>query len=715
MGVVYLARDERLDRDVAIKCLPDELAHDPDRLERMRREAKVLASLNHPHIATIHGLESVDGRLYLVLEHVGGESLREHLDSRGRSWRTVVEVAASLADALSAAHDRGIVHRDLKPDNVRFTSDGVVKLLDFGLACDASKPAGSEAVTREIRPSALVGTPGYMAPEQVRGEPADERSDIFALGCLLHEMLTGQPTFARGSVAESMASTLQDVPDPPARSGAQVPLDLDPIVMRCLEKRPGDRFQSARDLAFALRGVPGEPANGEAVALPSRPGTARWIWSAVAAALVLLAGTWLLRNAVGPVPAPAAPDEAPRVAVLPFEYDEALAGKAYLARSIPESIIDGLSPISGLHVVPSSTSSRYGDWDGGIVELGTTLKADAVVTGRIQSREGSFYVRAELVDVETGRQLWGQRFDQSLDDPLAVERELTRRIVDVLKLELTGADEQRLAGRHPNNAAAFSLYLEARSEAFRRDAPGLHRAISLYDEAIELEPTYALAHAGKADAFCMLGLGLAEPAADVMPKAKAAASRALDHGPMLAEVHAALGLIHWLWDWDYERAEQEYRQATELNPRYAEAYHFLAHVLASRGRLAEAVATSKQSGGLAPDKAVFGSCLGHFHAWNGKPGLALAQLEDVVVTHPRFGLARVYLGREYVAAEYVPHIAFARIHAGLGEPDDAIAALRRAVQARESVLPLIRCEPHFRILEGDPRFLEILRDIRLAD
>ncbi len=254
MGVVFLARDTKLDREVAIKALPPEVVDDEEKFSRFEREAKLLASLNHPNIATIYGLEEVEGRRYLILEYIDGESLIEYLNRNRQSWRKCVEAAASIADALAAAHARGVVHRDIKPDNILFTRDGVAKVLDFGLALSVSTEKQDEpddiTIRLDTKPGAIMGTPGYMSPEQVRGKPADTRSDIFSFGCLLHEMLTGRATFARDTVADSMAATLRDEPEAPTVCGANTPPELDPVLMRCLEKRPDDRFQSARDLAF---------------------------------------------------------------------------------------------------------------------------------------------------------------------------------------------------------------------------------------------------------------------------------------------------------------------------------------------------------------------------------------------------------------------------------------------------------------------------------
>jgi serine/threonine-protein kinase len=752
MGVVYLARDSRLDRHVAVKCLPGEMAVDEERLARFRREAKLLASLNHPNIATVHSLEEVDGKTYLVLEYIEGDTLFPHLDRTGRSWRECVQVAAAIADALAAAHEAGVVHRDVKPDNVMFTGHGTTKVLDFGLAA----PARSGGEERTTAAGAILGTPGYMAPEQARGENADPRADLFALGCLLHEMIGHEPAFARDTVADSVAATLND--PAPSLAGKGVPEELDRLVMRCMEKRPEDRPGSARELAAKLRALLAEPASSMP---PPRPGgTPRWVLPVVgAAALVAVALLWGPGDGEAPRPAPS-------VAVLRFENETEDKELQYLADEVPASVIDDLAALEGVRVLPRSTTFRVGGKDP--AAAGRELGVDFVLVGQVQRREGEDRVRAELVEVANNRQAWSERYDRPAGEALDAVTEIMDQITRALGVPISAAEQRQLASRRPARSAAYSAYLKGRYEVNKSTADGYERAIELYDEALAIDGDFGLAHAGKADAYAVLGLSMARPANSVMPKAKEAAALAWKHGPRLAETHTSLGMIAWLWDWDYAEAERHLRKAIELRETYWAAHHILAHVLASRGRYDEAVKSSQAAQRHAPGIPITGNCLGHNLVWDGKRDEGLAELRRTCERFERFYVSRLYLGRTLVdgglpaertegvemlrrmrrrpdnhyasgdlgwalgmngqaadakkeleklqhqaQTEWVPNVAFAKVHAGLGDAGQTLAYLEKAVEQRESMLPLIGSEPHFRFLEGDPRFTAVLEKIGL--
>jgi serine/threonine-protein kinase len=749
MGVVYLARDSRLDRRVAIKSLPGDMAHDAERLARLRREAKLLASLSHPNIATVHSLEEAEGKTHLVLEYIEGDTLFAHLDKTGRSWRDCVQVGAAIADALAAAHDEGVVHRDVKPDNVMFTVHGTTKVLDFGLACPARR-SGEEAL--KTAAGAILGTPGYMAPEQARGETADPRADIFALGCLLHEMIGGQPAYVRDTVADSVAATLHD--PPPSLAGAEVPEALDRLVMRCMAKRPEDRPESAREVAAELRAL----LTGPVSSLPPAPPTARrWPLLAVGFAAIVAAVVWFFRDDR------AKPRATPSLAVLRFDNETEDEDLQYLANEVPASVIDNLAALEGLRVLPRSTTFGV-DPETAHRELG----ADFVLVGQVQRRGGEDRVRAELVEVGTNRVAWSDRHDRPVGEALDVVTEIMDQIIRVLEVELSDEERKQLARRRPERSAAYSAYLRGRYELNKNNADGYERAVELFDQAIGLDPTFALAHAGKAEAYSMFGLSMTRPAAEVMPKAKKAAALALKHGEELAETHTALGNIAWLWDWDYAAAERHCRRAIELREGYWLPHHMLAHIMASQGRYEDAVQSSLRAQSYEPDMPIVGSCLGHNLIWNGQRAEGLAELRRTAERNTLFYLCRLYLGRTLVdggtpteknegvaflrrlrrrpdnhyasgdlgwalgrsgqteqakqelaslerqaQTEWVPFVAFAKIHAGLGDVEQTLAYLAKAIDERESMLPLIGSEPHFKFLEGDPRYDALLARINL--
>ncbi len=758
MGVVYLGHDPRLDRNVAIKGLPEEFSADPERLSRFQREAKALASLNHPNIATIHGLEESDDRLYIVMEYVDGISLDEALEESGRSWRSSVEIASSIADALAAAHACGVVHRDTKPDNIRIDRDGNAKLLDFGLASEAPSPSGSDTtIVRETKPGQVLGTPGYMAPEQVRGEAADPRSDIFALGCVLHEMLTGHPTFLRDNLADSIAATLTAEPDPPSVCAQQVPAELDAVVLRCLEKRSSKRFQSATDLAFALRSL--SQPRSRTTATPQGPSSKRVVRGALLIAALLLVGAILFDRLGSASPITS-------LAVLPFVDESGDPDTAFLCEGIAEGIINRMGAIADLRVVSRNASFRHAGREHEIGRVATELDVRAVLTGRVTRRGDVLTVSVTLEDAVNEEQVWGERFERPLAGILGVEAEIARRISSQLHLEPTGEQRKRVTRNPTENPDAYLAYLEGRFWQNRIEATAFDRAIQLYDKAISRDEGFALPFAGKALVYCNRGIGLLQPAERVRPLAEAAAEKAVALDELHPEGYVSRGFIAFLWEWDFAKAEADLRRAIELKDDHASAHHILAHVLSAQGRFAEAVAASRRATEIEPHAPLFHSCLGHFFSWNGERRRALQQMRFTVNMDGGFGLARVYLGRELVAqgqpdqgieqfqflhdsgmrvgdwigdlgwayataglhdearqeiatlearakTEYVPNIAFARIYAGLREDARAIEYLQHAVDTREAVLPLIKNEPHFRHLHQDPAFVEILAQIGL--
>ena len=764
MGVVYLARDTKLDREVAIKALPPEVVDDEEKLSRFEREAKLLASLNHPNIATVYGLEEVEGRRYLILEYIDGESLIEYLNRNRQSWRKCVEAAASIADALAAAHARGVVHRDIKPDNILFTHGGVVKVLDFGLAL--SVPANgqdqTEAATMAVDTTfgAVIGTPGYMSPEQVRGEPADTRSDIFSFGCLLHEMLTGRATFARDTVAESMAATLREEPEAPAVCGVQTPSELDPVLMRCLEKRPDDRFQSARDLAFSLRRVLNPTGTHQPVgSRPSATFPRRLIGTIAAVVALAVVSVWLLRPNVPESPAIRS------LAVLPFENLSGVPDIEYLADELPASIIDALATISSLHVVPRNTAFRSRDSVEDITTIGRKLGVDFVLTGQIQARNGGLRVRAELINVATNSQQWSDHYDQSLTDTRVVEEELTGRIAQALHLQITGEEQSRLENRRPVNAEAHAAYLNGRFWWNKRTTEGFKKAIEFFDKAIEVDVDYALAYVGLADSYLLQGVYV-DPPKQTYPKAKEAIRQALQIDPNMGKALTTRAFIRSIYDWNHEAAERDYKRAIELTPRYPTAHHWYAWSLIATGNLDQAINEMKLAHQLDPGSLVIGVDLGFFYRIAGRFDLAKERLEEAIRMDPNFPKAHVYYGfllmgqnrfdealsslqgvidraqsypemlgfyghalakagredeaRRFVeslierrASEYIHPHAIAYTYSGLGDSDQAMRWLETGYEERDPWMYLLHTTGTWNGLRSDPRFRDLLKRIGL--
>jgi serine/threonine protein kinase len=624
MGVVYLAQDTKLDREVAIKCLPDEFAGDEQRLERFNREARLLASLNHPNIATVHGLEEVDGRKYFVLEYIDGESLADYLRQHGRSWRKCLEVASGIADALAAAHARGVAHRDVKPDNVRFTRDGRVKVLDFGLACtvpqDGSGGTDATTVARDTTPGAVLGTPGYMAPEQARGQPADSRSDIFAFGCLVYEMLTSRATFARDTVADSLAATLQEDVEPPSRIAARIPAELDAIVMRCLEKRPDDRYQSARDLAFSLRTVIGErgPSSGRG----SRPPGAsrrryRFVGAGLALVAIVVASVWLLW--------PKPPLQS--LAVLPFINESGDENAAFLCDGIAESIINRLATISELRVVPSSTAFHFrGEED--LDRIAQALGVRAVLTGRLIRRGDELTIRVSLDDMQEDRRLWGHPFRGRLDKVLELETDIADRVADELRLRLTDDERSRLARGGTTVPDAHFAYMRGRYFWWQRNSTEDDwKAAAQFERAIELDPNYALPYCGLVDAQCILASWGALQPLGIRDEAQTYVDTALTLDDKLSEAHVSGGLVAMFLNWDWPRAESAFERAIAIDPDLATAYLEYGRMLAWTGRYEDAERQYRAGIEANPVSALFLTGLGMLYSGTGR----LAEAEKVLL------------------------------------------------------------------------------------
>ena len=440
MGEVYRARDSRLEREVAIKVLPARLAHDRDARIRFEREAKAVAALNHPNILAIHDFGEHQGIAFVVTELLEGETLRARVSRAPLPWRHAVDIAIAVAEGLSAAHAKGIVHRDLKPENVFLTADGRVKILDFGLARRLALEDMDDATAIAItEPGVVMGTTAYMSPEQARGIPANPTSDIFSLGCVVFEMLMGRRAFDRATAADTIAAILTEaaprvhVPDP------QAPVELGQIVAHCLEKLPDDRFQSARDLAFNLRGLGSHP---------------------VAA---VVAG---------------APDAIDSLAVMPFVNASGNPDTEYLSDGIAETLINSLSQLPRLRVVPRSKVFRYKGHDIDHQTVGRQLNVRALLTGKVLQRGDTLNVQAELVDVHSDAQLWGERFHRTMTDIFTVEEEIAKQISEKLRLELSGRDRERLVKRQTENTAAYHLYLQRPiplEQANRRRAERGHR------------------------------------------------------------------------------------------------------------------------------------------------------------------------------------------------------------------------------------------------
>ena len=732
MGEVYRARDTRLGREVAVKVLPERFAGDADLVRRFEHEARAVAALSHANIVTLYDFGRAGELLYAVSELLEGETLRTRLKHAPAAWPRAVEIAVAVADGLSAAHSRGIVHRDLKPENIFLTSDGRVKILDFGLA--RWKPpetvAGESSAPTAValtEPGYIVGTVGYMSPEQVRGQPADQPSDIFSLGCVLFESIAGRTPFGGETPAETMAAVLRDPAPDLSSAEPALPRELSRILAHCLEKEPGERFQSARDLAFALRAVQ----------------------SAAAESRISAGGA---RRAVE------------SIAVLPLLSADGDAEGEFLGDGITEGVIMRLSRLAGLRVMARSSVFRYKGASVDPLEAGRALGVGAVVTGRVLRRGGTLIVKVELVDLADEAQLWGEQYSRKMDDAQALENEIATQISENLRLKLTGEEKQNLARPSTESPEAYRHYLQGRFYWNKRTEDGIRKGIDHFRSAIETDPMYAAAYAGLADGYAVLGFYSIVPPADTFPRAKAAARRALEIDAQLAEARAPLAYATHYYDWDLAEAEAEYRRTIAERPNYAVGHHYFANLLTARRRFEEALEQLDLARQCDPLSLVIQSTSGWTHYYARRfadalrgPSRALEMDATFAVAYRIRGMAQAELGRfdEALAdlrravdvsggstlfsadlaralakagrpddsrrllatlegasgSRYVGPYGLAAAYGALGDTDRAFSWMEEAVRQRSHWLTFLEADPYLDSLRDDPRFAGIGRRI----
>jgi eukaryotic-like serine/threonine-protein kinase len=704
MGEVFLGEDiKQHNRKVALKILPADLTKDESRLRRFKQEARAVLALNHPNILTIYEIGEADSTHYIASEFIDGETLRRCLWTNPLKLDEALGVAIQVAMALEAAHAAGIVHRDVKPENImlrqdRFVRDRFVKVLDFGLAKLTEQDSPStdpEAVTMQIShtsPGAVLGTSGYMSPEQAQGEAIDQRSDIFSLGVLLYEMVAGQPPFGGPTESHVRVSIIDHEPAPLTSHSPTIPRHLERIVSKALAKDKGKRYQTVTDFKIDLEQLreelhlsdseirgktapeitrPTESLHGESgratVTHPeysSVAGTSqitqpvarnRWkvgLLVAVPLLVLLAAGAYYWYASRRPIDS---------VAVLPFVNDSNDPSADYLSDGITESIIRSLSQLRGLKVMSRSAVFRFKSQNIDPQEVGRNLHVGAVLAGRLVKQGDRLIIKTELIDVSDGSQLWGAEYNNSLADIFSVQDQIARTISEKLRLQLTGADVERLEKRYTKDAEAYELYLKGRYFWNKRDEPGLRNGIRYFQEAEQKDPTYALAYSGLADSYALLSdIGVVKPS-DEMPKAKAAAQKAVDIDPALAEAYTSRAFVKLAYDWDWLGAEADFKKALELNPKYPTAHQWYASYLMQMGKFEPAKEEIEKAHQLDPLSPIINSNLGLYAYYEHRYDEAISHCNKTLEMVPDFWVARHYRGLAYTMK---------------GNHDQAIADLR---------------------------------------
>jgi serine/threonine-protein kinase len=629
MGEVYRAKDPRLRREVAIKVLPEAMAQDAERLARFEREARSLASLNHPNIVTIFSVEEAGDRRFLAMELVEGESLDTLIAPGGLPLSQFFEISVPLADALSAAHERGIVHRDLKPGNVMVTREGRVKVLDFGLAkleaADSnpnltSTPTESRAdLTSEGQ---VFGTVAYMSPEQTRGGKVDARSDVFSLGVVLYQMVTGERPFRGASAVDMISSILRDRPPSVTDLRADLPPHLARILRRCLEKDPRDRYQTSRDVYNELKELRAETSSalfprsevvvGLDVGKKIAPGaTAAWrrlAWAAAIAVIALGLALYVATRSKTIHPASRAPQAAiephviQSIVVLPLDNYSGDPNQDYFAEGMTDELTSDLANISQLRVISRGSAMQFkGAHRPPTPEIAKKLNVDAIVEGSVLRAGDKVRITAQLIDARSDRHLWAKSFERNSRDVLALQDELASAIAREIHVRLTPAEQSRLTRAPSVNPQAYDAYLKGRYFFNRPSDENLKKAITQFEEAVGLDATYAPAFSGLSDAYLWAGYNEGVlTGSEARPKAKAAAEKAIALDDNSAEAHASLATFKLFYEYDWAGSEAEFRRAFALNPNYAFAHDQFGIGLGFQGRFDEAIAEGKRAAELDP-------------------------------------------------------------------------------------------------------------------
>jgi len=689
MGEVYLTQDTKLDRQVALKVLPVEIAANEDRMRRFVQEAKSAAALNHPNIAHIYEIGEVDGLNFIAMEFVDGRTLREAIHDNKTDLKTLLKHLLQVADGLAKAHGSGIVHRDLKPDNVMITRDGHAKILDFGLAklIDAvpeSSAESGEAATAIMpaqlsTPGMIMGTVGYMSPEQARAKAVDQRSDIFSFGCVLYEATTGRKPFAGDSIVDTLHKIIYDPAPAITDFNPSASIELQRVIRKCLAKEPEKRYQTIRDTANDLEellaemkgandfersvapspreisnSVPGSTATGRAQSTASvtQQSSAEYIVSGfkqhklvVLITLLLLVGfgvgsTLYLRSRNNS-------KTIESVAVMPFVNETGNADLEYLSDGMSETLINGLSQIPNLNVKARSSVFRYKGKELDPKKIAADLNVQAILTGRVTERDDQLTLSLELIDASSENVLWSQQYNRKQSELVTLQSEIARDVSNKLKSKLSGEDVAKVQKNYTTNPEAYQLYLKGKFYWNKRTAEGLKQAVNCYQQAIEKDPNYALAYSGLAETFVLFSSYDVAPADDSMPQAKAAALRALEIDDSLAEAHTALGFYFSNYEWDRLNSEKEYRRAIELKPNYSTAHHWFGADLSNVKRMEESLIEMKRAEELDPLSGIIGTNLGDMLVFARRYDEAIAQYKRVLLRNPNFAYAHRALGWAY--------------------------------------------------------------------
>ena len=743
MGEVYLAVDTKLDRQVVLKILPQEFAEDRDRMIRFVLEAKSASALNHPNIITIHEINEYESTHFIATEFIDGELLGDRFKNNELTIEEVLDFGIQIALALSVAHEAGITHRDIKPENIMIRRDGLVKVLDFGIAkvcVEENAEVNSESETRsyfKTQEGLILGTAAYMSPEQARGKQTDERTDIWSFGCVLYEMLTRQQPFRGETLTDVLANIIYQEPDSISTYRTDIPAELERIILKALTKNKTERYQTTKNILDDLKQLQ----------------TRMLVDFEINRSQELLTTTQIQSSPI--------PDS---IAVLPFFNISTEKENDYFSEGLTEEVIMNLSKLQMLRVVPRGSTMRYVKEGKTHKQIADELGVQYLLEGSVRRHGKDLRITAQLIDTSFDSYLWSETYRGTLEDIFEIQEKVATEIVLALEVRLTPDEKQDLKKRYTENTEAYQLYLQGRFFWNKRSEEGLKTAIKYFEQAIEKDKHYALAWAGIADSYSLLGEYGNIPRKEIYPKAEAAVNKALEIDDKLAEVHTSLASLLMLKKWDWANAEKEFKIALELNPNYATAHHWYSLWFASMGRLEEALRMISRAAELDPISQAIQKEVGLILYFDRQYDRAIEMAKKTLELDPSysaahrllslayqgkemfdeaidenlnwgnltgnqvetdFALAQIYAvsGKQEDAKKLVrvvekekPAIGninrgLALVYSALGENDKTFKLLEKSYKMREESLLNLKVDPKFERLHSDPRLIALLKKI----
>jgi serine/threonine protein kinase/Tfp pilus assembly protein PilF len=768
MGKVYKVLDKEINTNVALKLIKPEIAADEKTIDRFRNELKTARDITHKNVCRMHDLNKDEGFYYITMEYVPGEDLKKSLSRMGLlSAGKTISIAKQISEGLSEAHRLGVVHRDLKPQNIMVDEEGNARIMDFGIA----RSLKAKGITDK---GLIIGTPEYMSPEQVEGKGIEHRSDIYSLGIILYEMVTGRVPFEGDTPLSIAMKHKSEIPKDPRELNAQIPDDLSLLILKCMEKKNEERYQSAEELLLELSNVEEKLPATEKVIAKRKPITSKEITvkftlkklfiPAVLIVVLAIIGVFLWQTVFKKELPPPAPTQR-SVAVLPFIDLSAEKDHEWLSDGISEAMITALSSLEGLRVPARTSSFFFKGKEVNIQEIGQKLNVENVLEGSVQVVGDMLRVNAQLISVKDGYHLWSDKYDRRLEDLFSIQDEIAREVGRALKVKLLGEEETQLAKKYTENYEAYRLYLGGRYFWNKRDKENLYISIGYFEKSLEEDPNCVLAYAGLADSYAVLGMNQDIPPREAYPKAREYVLKALEMDNRLAEAHVTLAAIKGQYEWDWPGSEEEYKLAIQLNPSYGHAHHWYAFLLSRLGRHEEAIKEIKMARDLDPLAPRITANVGHLLYITRKYDQALEELGKAIELYPDHVITYGYVLLVYMAQgryEEALHIIqelekygtvikltilkaqiyakwgkkkeaekllkiiieesekthispawIASIYGFLGEYDRAYSLLEKAYLDRDPWLSYLNVEPMFDSLRSDPRFKVLLKKLNL--